>query len=295
MASEVRDLLFPAQSLRASVVDTLSAALGAWHAHWAAVQAAALLVLQDPEVLQDEGDAAGWQPDAHAASETVWWQQQADALPRVAGMLLGREVAPEGPGCARDWALDVAVQALADLQQRFLQALGCDPLGGPGTVGRLYGGEAASAGEWLRPYTGALVVDIAELGLRCLLTPKAYAAVDARQAAAASLPRPHLTALPALLGSHPVRLSLALGVIDVTVEDLMALREGDVVRFPALLADPLHAHLEPAAPAGATSANGSAPGRAALAVDLGQLGDHIAIQLVGPAKAPAQPSNPITH
>lgn len=294
MTGEVRDLLLPAQSLRASVSEALTAALGAWRAHWVPDQATAAFVLRDPDASDLAGDVPGWQPDAQAASAALWWQQQADAPSRVAGMLLGRDVPPEGLGGSGDWALDVAAQALTDLQRRVLQALGCSPVDGPGNAGRLYGVDAASAADWLRPYTGALVADMAALGLRCLLTPEACAVFDARQAAASS-PRPDLTALPALLGSHPVRLSLALGVIDVTVEDLMALREGDVVRFPALLAEPLQAGLEPTILDATTPANGSTPGRAVLAVDLGQLGDHLAIQLVGPAKAPAQPSKPITH
>ena len=290
MTVEVRDLLLPEQSLRVLLSDTLSTALKAWHDHWAgSTSIPPSLLLMDHEKLEVGGDGRSWRPDELALQGAVWWSEQADTLPRLAAMLLGRALPLDSASGADDWALDAATQALADLERRCIQALGPTAERDAAIPGQLYTtAPGRKVRDWLRPYTGAVVMDLAALGVRCLMAPQAYAGLrgGAPAPAAAS---PDLSPLSGLLADRPVRLSLELGAIDVTIDDLTALRQGDVVRFPAQLAVPLSARL---LPAGAAPLVGSAAAvQAVLAADLGRLDDRLAIQLALPARAPASPSN----
>lgn len=164
-----------------------------------------------------------------------------------------------------DWALDAAWALLNDIEAGWRM------------TEHLLPEETGQRSMDIHPLAGAVILSHPRLGLRWLLSPtmaRTLAGPGSREAPgtpAAQMPAPPWTSL---LSKQRIGLSVGLGHVDIAVADLLELRSGDVVRFPALLKEPLRVQLPQAQGGGDV-----------LTAQLGQHNGHTALKVVG--KPPA--------
>jgi flagellar motor switch/type III secretory pathway protein FliN len=258
----IRDLALPRDAELALVQQALSQPWRQWAEAWGLeLPADATLVVSRANLESTDADADLAALDWQAGPSSAAWTHVPTAWrARLAAELVGRSSKaplPEG-----DLSLAVADRALADLRQRWREAL-------PAQQGQ--GLQASLAQAWL-PYSGALVVTDPGSGLRCLLVHEAYRALLPQAKAPATTSAP--TGLLSVLARHRLPITLGLGEVEIPVSDLLGLQTGDVIQFPIRLSDEL--------PLTLAADVRPAP---ALNCQLGQLEGHLAIKVVAKAKA----------
>jgi flagellar motor switch/type III secretory pathway protein FliN len=196
-------------------------------------------------------------------SLAAWTHVPTDWRARLAAQLIDRSskaALPEG-----DFSLAAADRALADLLQRWRQAL-------PEPAFAQDAGYPAQAEQAWLPYAGAIVLTEPRSGLRCLLGRSAYRALLPQAKASATAAAP--SGLLRTLAQHRLPITLGLGEVEIPVSDLLGLQTGDVIQFPIRLSDEL--------PLTLAADVSPAP---ALTCQLGQLDGRLAIKVVAKAKA----------
>lgn len=177
---------------------------------------------------------------------------------KLAAQLVGRST--KSPMPDQDFALAAADRALADLLQRWRQALP-EPTAWPAH---------ASPDQAWSAYSGALLLTEPRSGLRCLLGRAAYRALLPK--ATVSVAAPPVGLLPTL-AQYRLPVTLGLGEVEIPMSDLLGLQTGDVIQFPTRLSDDLPL----------TLAADVAP-VPALRCQLGQLDGRLAVKVVAKAK-----------
>lgn len=225
----VRDLVFHGHADKKAFGRGLSSVVLDWLSHWGASD------LSRPDLgdMVNVRDAQAtdfcepWKA-LHREAKGLWVMYGSDSEALLRPLLLGMadQAAPPHGSEGADWALDVLAMANKDLEERLSAHVGRSQA----IQGDVFLEDAGQA------YAGCVVVAMSSLGFRLL--------IDGRW-----LPRGHhqkaglstddIVLLSTALGARAVNLALNLGETHITVEELLVLREGDVVRFPALLRDPL--------------------------------------------------------
>lgn len=230
--TNVRELSFPGQRDRVALQRMLVDICQAWWTQWAVSGPATPVMGADGVAVREPGAddfALAWAP-VQPQDPGLWISVDPDRDERWRALLLGEPgaAAHAGGGATAGWATDVVDSAHQDLATRLSTHLGLD---------RGVSAAVSSLEQAQAPYAGTLLVSIDAMGLRLLID-----AVHHCRVANASPPAPvpaTLSPLTTVLRDRTVGLALSLGETQATVEDLTVLREGDVIRFPTLLKDPL--------------------------------------------------------
>lgn len=246
---EVRDLILVEQAALQALAQRGRAVLQAWATEWLtrAVfdwQADVAVDCTNQEGLTNLPDTEWLSTSPQAAGARPAWATPASAQvqAKLAAIMLG-QVPGEGERVG-DWAMQTAEDALHDLHLRMLEA------------------EAVAGGAQpdLALYSGVTLLHERTLGLSW-----AWAPVRQRFNAKPEA----LTPLHRGLRGQEVRLIAALGKVEVSVAELLALQPGDVLCFPVPLQGPVHWSIEHA----------TAPVPRSIRADLGRVDGRVAIRL----------------
>ncbi|MDO9005731.1 MAG: FliM/FliN family flagellar motor C-terminal domain-containing protein [Aquabacterium sp.] len=263
--AEIRDLALVRDNELGLVQQALTSPWRDWaHAWGLDLPVDATLVASAVSGGESLADPAGltWQAvSTTPPSLAAWVHVPSGWRSKLAAQLVGRST--KSPMPDEDFALAAADRALADLLQRWRQAL-------PEPTASL---DAATPEQALSTYSGALLLTEPRSGLLCLLGRSAYRALLPKAATPVATPA---TGLLPTLAQHRLPVTLGLGEVEIPMSDLLGLQTGDVIQFPTRLSDDL--------PLTLAASVAPAP---ALRCQLGQLEGHLAIKVVAKAKTTA--------
>lgn len=238
---QVRDLTLVREREREFRLQQVGEALQAWALDWLPA-------------------AQGWQPELSVQCTTAQaieldggcWQGSTWYSSSFGAQLAPRLINRDGglPMPESDWAWAAAMAALADLDARLAPT-----------------GALASTSSLAR-FSGEVLVRECSLGLAWVWQESAKGLTPPSDfQAKANVVEP----VSAGLRTQAVQVAVGLGAVEIAVSDLMALQLGDVIRFPALLAEPLPVSI---GPSGHEGQSGKPPAHA----QLGQRQGRVAIK-----------------
>lgn len=230
-SAAVRELVLRSDQSLADIHEHVASHWRAWWKAWCTWSGEDASMAVEP-VVQRIADAQinlpgqdEWRKDD--ARPGLWRHVSGEALTTFAKHLVrrtGGTFSHEG-----DWALTAASAALDDLATRWWPA--AEP-------------SSASDGQIcledaLHPLLGSVLVSVPAWGVHWLIPPACTRAWSSATSGVTPKTAEPVDALMAVLEPCGVALQLGIGHVDIAVGDLLELHVGDVVRFPALLKDPL--------------------------------------------------------
>lgn len=274
MTPVVRELVLLDERDQALLMQAVDSALASWSARWcpARPQTPFPREAMVSQALTPLPDHAAWQLIADGTLPGIRVATTEDTRQRLALHLLGRQAFKLTPD-QDDWLWPATDEALQDLYLHIrtaLQALGAN--------GGHHSDDQDGARELFKPYGGALAARIEDIGVSVLVSGPLLP----RSPASTSPAKPSLASLSSTIQARSASLAVTLDGIDVALRDLLALRAGDVVRFPNPLDAPLPVSVLPAKDALLPQGTMSPP--AVFLANLGHIGDRVALRLVSPAK-----------
>lgn len=274
MTPAVKELVLLDEHDQASLVQAVDSALASWSARWCPAQPQTPFPREAlvSHALTPSPDQSVWQLIADGTLPGIRVATTETTRQRLALHLLGRQAFKLTPD-QDDWLWPATDEALQDLYLHIRTALHA-----LGANGGQHSDNQDGPRELLAPYGGALAARIEDIGVSVLVSGP----LRPRPAASTSPGKPSLTSLSSTLQARSTSLAVTLDSIDVALRDLLALRAGDVVRFPNPLDAPLPVSVLPAKDA--LLHQGNVPPPAAFLANLGHIGDRVALRLVNPAK-----------